>query len=152
MRACTRAVSPVAVAVVVLVPSASSSHVRRPRRPPAPAPEGVTPAGPGAKSYAPSAAADGRPAPPADPLRAQIVEEVRAAARKLERKPPEPDRRLDWAMTDLARHVRGEELPALEAVQFLTAHYGLVEPPPHILLSHAPAAGAAEIPRARAAS
>jgi uncharacterized protein YkwD len=96
--------------------------------------------------YASSAAADGRAAAPADPLRARILDEVRVVARKLGRKAPEADRRLDWAMTDLARQVRGEELPALEAVQFLTAHYGLVEPPPHIVLSHASAAGADEIP------
>jgi len=107
---------------------------------------GFAPAGVGAKAYAASAAADGRGPAPADVLRAQILDEARAVARKLRRKPPVADQRLDWAMTDLARNVRGDDLPALEAVQFLTAHYGLVEPPPHIVLSHASAAGAGEIP------
>ncbi len=48
-------------------------------------------------------------------------------------------------MTDLARQVRGDELPALDVVEFLLGHYGLVEPSPHILLSSAPSAGAIEV-------
>jgi uncharacterized protein YkwD len=79
-------------------------------------------------------------------LRASILDEARVAARKLKRKAPEPDRRLDWAMNDLAHHVRGDDMPTLEAVQFLTAHYGLVEPPPYTLVLHVAAAGADEIP------
>jgi uncharacterized protein YkwD len=107
---------------------------------------GFAPAGPPAKTYAPNAAASGRPPAPVDPLRARIVAEAAAVARKLGRKPPTPDRRLDWAMTDLARNIRGEELPALEVLQFLTAHYGLVEAPPRIVLSHTSLAGADNIP------
>jgi len=107
---------------------------------------GFVPAGPAAKAYAPSAASAGRPAAPVDPLRARIVAEAAAVARKLGRKPPTPDRRLDWAMTDLARNIRGDELPALEVLQFLTAHYGLVEAPPRIVLSHTSPAGAADLP------
>ena len=44
-------------------------------------------------------------------------------------------------MTDLARHLRGDELPALEAVAFLLSHYGLVEPSPHFFFARAPARG-----------
>ena len=106
---------------------------------------GFAPTGEGAKSYAPTASADGRRPPPPDGLRKALLAEVRAAARKNKVRPPETDARLDWAMTDLARHIRGDELPALDVVDFLLGHYGLVEPSPHILLSSAPAQGAAEI-------
>jgi uncharacterized protein YkwD len=111
---------------------------------------GFTPAGPGAKIYA-SAAGDGRKALPADPVRKALLEEVRAAAKRRGVPAPEADGRLDWAMTDLARQVRGDELPALDVVEFLLGHYGLVEPSPHILLSSAPSQGAIEVgPGARA--
>src|SRR4029079_14007708 len=90
-------------------------------------------------------AADGRNPPPRDNLSRSLLAEVRAAARKLRRKQPESDARLDWVMTDLARQVRGDELPALDVVEFLLAHYGLVEPSPHILLSSVPTRGAAEL-------
>jgi uncharacterized protein YkwD len=108
-------------------------------------PSGFAPAAVAAKAYAPTLAADGRTAPPPDDLGRSLLAEVRAAARKQRRKPPESDARLDWAMTDLARHVRGDELPALDVVEFLLAHYGLVEPSPHILLSSVPKRGAAEL-------
>jgi uncharacterized protein YkwD len=108
-------------------------------------PSGFAPAAVAAKAYAPTLAADGRTAPPRDELGRSLLAEVRAAARKQRRKPPESDARLDWAMTDLARHVRGDELPALDVVEFLLAHYGLVEPSPHILLSSVPMRGAAEL-------
>jgi uncharacterized protein YkwD len=107
---------------------------------------GFEPAGEGAKQYATTLAADGRKPPPADPLRKALLAEVRAAARKQGGKPPEPDARLDWVMTDLARQVRRDDLPALDVVEFLLAHYGLVEPTPHILLSNAPLAGEADLP------
>lgn len=76
-------------------------------------------------------------APPEDALRAEILEDARAAARHAGRPPPQPDARLDWVMTDLARNVRGDDLPALESVDFLLAHYGIVEPAPHLLLARA---------------
>jgi uncharacterized protein YkwD len=98
-----------------------------------------------AKTYAPALAADGRSPPPRDELGRSLLAEVRAAARKQRRKPPESDARLDWVMTDLARHVRGDALPALDVVEFLLAHYGLVEPSPHILLSSVPMRGAAQL-------
>jgi uncharacterized protein YkwD len=107
--------------------------------------EGFAPGAGGAKSYAPTAAADGRRALPADALRRALLGEVRAAARKQGRPVPQSDPRLDWAMTDLARHVRGDELPALDVVDFLLGHYGLVEPSPHILLSSASSQGEAEL-------
>jgi uncharacterized protein YkwD len=117
-----------------------------------PAPEAASspeapfaPAAAAAKTYAPTLAADGRSAPPRDALGQSLLADVRAVARKQRRKPPESDARLDWAMTDLARHVRGDELPALDVVEFLLAHYGLVEPSPHILLSSVPTRGAAAL-------
>jgi uncharacterized protein YkwD len=79
----------------------------------------------------------GLAAPPDDVLRAGILEDARAAARHAGRPPPQPDARLDWVMTDLARNVRGDDLPALESVDFLLAHYGIVEPAPHLLLARA---------------
>ncbi len=106
---------------------------------------GFPPAGQGAKKYAPTAAADGRGPVPGDDLRRSLLAEVRAVARKQGRKAPEVDARLDWAMTDLARQVRDDDLPALDVVDFLLAHYGLVEPSPHILLSSVPLRGAAEL-------
>jgi hypothetical protein len=117
---------------------------------PAAAPsEGFKPAGAGAKNYS-SVPGEGRKALPPDPVRKALLEEVRAAARKQGVAAPEADVRLDWAMTDLARQVRGDDLPALDVVEFLLAHYGLVEPSPHILLSSAPSQGAIEVgPAAR---
>src|SRR6185369_8339531 len=106
---------------------------------------GFEPAGKGAAKYATTAGADGRGPVPADDLRRSLLGEVRAAARKQGHKPPEVDARLDWAMTDLARQVRDDDLPALDVVDFLLAHYGLVEPSPHILLSSVPLRGAAEL-------
>jgi uncharacterized protein YkwD len=78
-------------------------------------------------------------------LRTALLEEVRTAARKAGQTPPTPDARLDWVMTDLARQVRGEDLPALEVVDFLLGHYGLPEPSPHVLLSQTSAGGEAQI-------
>jgi len=83
---------------------------------------------------------------PADGLRRALLAEVRAAARKLGKPAPEPDARLDWAMTELARQVRAGELPAQDVVEFLLAHYGLVEPSPHILRSGVSSAGEAQLP------
>jgi uncharacterized protein YkwD len=83
-------------------------------------------------------------APPGDPVRRALIEEVRAAARKNGVAVPAPDVRLDWAMTDLAQRVRGDELPALDVLEFLLAHYGLIEPSPHILLSSASQGSAVE--------
>lgn len=96
-----------------------------------------------------TAAPSTRGGPPRDPLRDAIVEDARAAARGAGRSPPVADARLDWAMTDLARHLGADELPALEAVAFLLSHYGLVEPSPHFFFARASAGTDAEI-RARA--
>ncbi len=87
--------------------------------------------------------------PPRDPLREAIIEDARGAARRAGRPPPIDDARLDWAMTDLARHLGADELPALEAVAFLLSHYGLCEPSPHFFFARASAGTDAEI-RARA--
>lgn len=86
-----------------------------------------------------------RTPPPEEPLRLAILEDARAAARKLDRPAPEGDSRLDWAMTDIASQVRGDEVPAREVVDFLLEHYGLVEPAPHFLLHTASLGGEKEI-------
>jgi uncharacterized protein YkwD len=116
---------------------------RPPATPPAVAPSTVAPdsplvpAAPAARVYATGAERDRLAAPAEDPLRAGILEDARAAARRAGHYLPVADARLDWAMTDLARNVRGDDLPALEAVDFLLSHYGIVEPSPHLMLARA---------------
>ena len=107
----------------------------------------MVPGSPAAGAYA--ATPPTRGGPPRDPLRDAIVDDARAAARRAGRPPPIEDARLDWAMTDLARHLRGDQLPALGAVAFLLSHYGLIEPSPHFFFARASAGTDAEI-RARA--
>ena len=111
--------------------------------PEAPMLPGSAPAG----AYAVAAVTRG--GPPRDPLRDAIVEDAQVAAGRAGRPTPVADARLDWAMTDVARHLRGDQLPALEAVAFLLSHYGLVEPSPHLFFARASAGTDAEI-RARA--
>jgi uncharacterized protein YkwD len=106
---------------------------------------GFLPAREGAKRYAPTVAADGRRPPPADPVRRSLLAEVRAAAGKLRVPVPAEDARLDWAMTDLARHIHDNQLPALDVLEFLLGHYGLIDPSPHILMAAAPLRGNVEI-------
>jgi uncharacterized protein YkwD len=98
---------------------------------------GFAPAAEGAKRYAPTAAADGRRPVPPDAARRALLADVRAAANKVGVRPPVPDPRLDWAMTDLAQRIHGDQLPALDVVEFLLGHYGLIEPSPHILMARA---------------
>jgi uncharacterized protein YkwD len=104
---------------------------------------GFRPAGPAASHYG--------GAPPryrktaADALRAKVFKQVRGVCRKLHLPPPVPDPRLDWVMTDLAREVRGDDLPALEALDFLLGYYGLAEPSPRVLLSRTRAGGQAQM-------
>ena len=107
----------------------------------------MVPASAAANRYAPAPPKRRRPA--RDPLRDGIVDDARATARRAGRPLPVDDPRLDWAMTDLARHLRGDELPALEAAAFLFSHYGLVEPSPHFFFARASGGADAEI-RARA--
>jgi uncharacterized protein YkwD len=104
----------------------------------------LVPSGPGARTYASAAAPENRVARP-DPLRAKILEDAVALARRSGLPAPEGDPRLDQAMDDLARHLRGDDLPALEVVDFLLAHYGIVEPSPHLLLARATAGADREI-------
>jgi uncharacterized protein YkwD len=106
----------------------------QPHRAPTGAPHGwLIPSGPAAKRYTPTAA--GVPSPPPDMLRDRIVAEVRAVARRAGAPAPVEDVRLDWAVTDLARNLHGDDLPSREAVDFLMAHYGLVEPSPHLFMT-----------------
>ncbi len=107
----------------------------------------LVPAGPGARSYAAAAATKGGPA--RDPLRDAILADARVVARQAGRPAPTHDTRLDWAMTDLARHLRGSEIPSVEVTAFLLAHYGLPEPSPHFFIARLTPGAEAEV-RARA--
>ncbi len=104
---------------------------------------GLVPSGPAAQRYA-ATPAGVRPAPP-DLLRDRIVAEVRAVARQAGAAPLVEDARLDWAVTDLARNLHGDELPSREAVDFLMAHYGLVEPSPHLFMTRGNAAASEQM-------
>jgi uncharacterized protein YkwD len=112
---------------------------------PGSAPTPLRPAGSGARVYAAAASDEDRAAVPRDPLRAGILKEAIALARREKRPAPEPDARLDAALNDLAHNLRSDDLPALEVVDFLLTHYGIVEPSPHLLLSRATAGADREI-------
>ena len=128
LAACATYTSNPVATIAAPAPDARQQHV----------PALIVPSARGAALYTASArAADKLGAAPADPLRAAILEEARAQARRRGAAPPEGDLRLDLAMTDLARGLRGDDLPALEVVDFLLAHYGIVEPSPHLLLGRA---------------
>ncbi len=99
-------------------------------------PEPLVPSGPAATVYASTAPADGVKAPP-DPLRDAIRAAVRESARRAGVPTPELDARLDLAMNDFARVLGPDDMPAPEAVDFLLAHYGLPDPPPHWLIERA---------------
>jgi len=99
-------------------------------------PEPLVPAGPSAMVYASVAPSNGAKAP-ADPLRDAIRAAVRESARKAGVPTPEVDARLDMAMNDFARVLGPDDMPAPEAVDFLLAHYGLPDPPPHWLIERA---------------
>jgi len=135
-----------ALAALVVRPPAGAAvarakhrHHRAPRpagaaRAPAAKPvQGLVPSGPAVARYAPGP--EGVPPAPPDLLRDRIVGEVRSVARRLRVAPPAEDARLDWAVTDLARTLRGDDLPSREAVDFLIAHYGLIEPSPHLFMT-----------------
>jgi uncharacterized protein YkwD len=99
----------------------------------------LRPAARGARVYAAFASSADRALVPADPLRAAIVGDARTRAKRAGAPLPDGDARLDLAMNDLATNLRGEDLPALEVVDFLLAHYGIAEPSPHLLMSRASA-------------
>jgi hypothetical protein len=135
-------------------PPSSPSSTPLSAGPPSDAPRArpITPAGAGAVFYASSGASSTASstassagargaARPDDRLRAAIVEEARRLARKGGLTVPEGDPRLDLAMTDLARSLRGDDLPALDVVDFLLAHYGMIEPSPHLLMERASGGG-----------
>jgi uncharacterized protein YkwD len=82
---------------------------------------------------------------PKDRLRAGIIKDVTALAKRDKAPRPQADARLDAAMNDLAHNLRGDDLPALEVVDFLLTHYGITEPSPHLLLSRATAGADREI-------
>ncbi|HEY5090181.1 MAG TPA: CAP domain-containing protein [Polyangia bacterium] len=118
-------------------PSGTPTAGLAPASIPAPARASVLsliPSAPSARVYA-SKPEPGFRGPPADALRDGILEDARAASRRAGRPLPVADARLDWAMTDLAHNVRGDDLPAPDAVDFLLSHYGIVDPPPQLLLS-----------------
>jgi uncharacterized protein YkwD len=104
----------------------------------------LRPAHPGARVYA-ARPADDAATVPRDSLRAGILKDVSALAKRQRRPPPQADARLDAAMDDLAHNLRGDDLPALEVVDFLLTHYGIAEPSPHLLLSRATAGADREV-------
>jgi uncharacterized protein YkwD len=85
-----------------------------------------------------------------DSLRAAIVAEARALARKQGLPIPADDPRLDLAMNDLARNLRPGDVPAGEAVDFVLVHYGIPEPSPQLCILHGTAGADARM-RAQAA-
>jgi uncharacterized protein YkwD len=105
----------------------------------------VKPAGRGASAYGAVAGMKDRVVVPKDSLRAGILKDVSALAKREKRPRPRADARLDAAMNDLAHNLRGDDLPALEVVDFLLTHYGIAEPSPHLLLSRATAGADREI-------
>jgi uncharacterized protein YkwD len=105
----------------------------------------LRPARPGARVYASAPTAADRTGLAADPLRSAILDDARALARRARLPVPDPDPRLDLAMNDLARNLRGDDIPALEVVDFLLGHYGLAEPSPHLLLARASAGADPEV-------
>jgi uncharacterized protein YkwD len=105
----------------------------------------LRPAGPGARLYGAVASDEDRASVPHDPLRGGILKDAIAIAHRERRPAPEADARLDEALNDLAHNLREDDLPALEVVDFLLTHYGIVEPSPHLLLSRATAGADREI-------
>jgi uncharacterized protein YkwD len=105
----------------------------------------LRPSGPGASVYASDDSAKDRAAVPHDSLRAGILSDAIAVARRGKRPLPKADARLDAAMNDLAHNLRDDDLPALEVVDFLLTHYGIAEPSPHLLLTRATAGADREI-------
>ncbi|HXJ20219.1 MAG TPA: CAP domain-containing protein [Polyangia bacterium] len=137
----------IALAALAVRPTPATPHKRaRPHRP-APAAQrhgrGLVPSGPAAQSYAPTS--ENVREPPGDLLRDRIIAEVRAVARHAGAPPLLEDPRLDWAVTDLARSLHGDDLPSREAVDFLMAHYGLIEPAPHLFMTRGNAASSEQM-------
>ena len=73
---------------------------------------------------------------------------MRESARSAGVPTPEVDARLDLAMNDFARALGPDDMPAPEAVDFLLAHYGLPDPPPHWLIERATLGSDGEVARA----
>jgi uncharacterized protein YkwD len=105
----------------------------------------LRPAGKGARAYAAAATKKDALAVRKDSLRAGILKDVTALAKREKHPRPKADARLDAAMNDLAHNLRGDDLPALEVVDFLLTHYGIAEPSPHLLLSRATAGADREV-------
>jgi uncharacterized protein YkwD len=112
---------------------------------PAKAEPPLKPAHAGALVYATASTAQDERSVPRDPLRAAILKDVSALVKRERRPRIQADARLDAAMNDLAHNLRGDDLPALEVVDFLLTHYGIIEPSPHLLLSRATAGADREI-------
>src|SRR5262249_38320287 len=105
----------------------------------------LRPAGRGARAYAAAATKKDEGGVKKDPPRAGVFKDVAPLAEKQKRPRPKADARPDAAMNDLAHNLRGDDLPALEVVDFLLTHYGIAEPSPHLLLSRATAGADREI-------
>jgi uncharacterized protein YkwD len=142
-------------APVAVAPKKAPEHVKSAPAPAAPIAEPPTapvpdspplkPARSSAKAYAAAPSAREVAAVPRDKLRAGIVKDAATIARREKRAAPKPDARLDAALNDLAHNLRGDDLPALEVVDYLLTHYGIAEPSPHLLLSRGTAGADREI-------
>jgi uncharacterized protein YkwD len=154
----TGAAEPARPSVVVGQSAAPRNEVMAPRPPPRREPEpqrpteALPPSEPplkpghaGAQTYSSEAGPKDKAALKADRLRAGILKQAIKLARRAKQNPPRADARLDQAMNDLAHNLREDDLPALEVVDFLLTHYGIVEPSPHLLLSRGTAGADREI-------
>jgi len=124
-------------AAPAVVDEPAEKKPERPRPPEPPAEPPLKPAHAGAVAYAATASKKDAALVRKDPLRAGILKDVTALAKRDKQPRPQADARLDAAMNDLAHNLRGDDLPALEVVDFLLTHYGITEPSPHLLLSRA---------------
>jgi uncharacterized protein YkwD len=142
------AVSPAAPRNEVMAPRPAPKREPAPEKAAEPAPPAEPPLKPGhagAKAYASEAQKQDQATLKADRLRAGILKDAIKLAKRAKQRPPRADARLDKAMNDLAHNLRDDDLPALEVVDFLLTHYGIVEPSPHLLLSRGTAGADREI-------
>lgn len=89
----------------------------------------LVPLRPGAAAYRSDPVASRRIAALDDTLRTRIIKALRNSAQSAQVQLV-GDERLDQVVTDLARSLTGNELPHSDAIRFLLAHYGVVEPYP----------------------
>jgi uncharacterized protein YkwD len=87
-------------------------------------------------------------APVRPPLAARIDDLVARVAKQQRRQVPRPDARLDAAATELVRAASSDDAPPNELVQGALWLYGIVEPPPQLILTAMGPGGEEELLRA----